>query len=135
MVEFDNDRKVMLQTLNQKIEHNDLDDTPSIKRYYIPIKDKVIEFVYDYLKSHKYCSKKFLAGMCIDKFNPRKINQSDSKRTRHIYRRKISQFFIILKELGLASQFNNNTIRVHEELSDYSLDDVYEIYNEKYKKV
>lgn len=126
MVEFDNDGKV-LQTLNQKIEHNDLDDAPTKKSRYIPRRDDFIEFVWSYLNTHKYSSKKFLAGKCVDEFHP--LLPRSQKNIQQNYKRKISIFFGVLKELGLVSHFSTTTVTVNfEKIKEYSLDDIYEIY-------
>lgn len=137
-MEFDKDGNVILETINQKIVHENLDDIPPINKcIYIPIKDDLIKFVYEYLKkqlpkeTYGYCSKKFLAGICIEKFHPLKPNNQEN--IQRSFKRKISQFFLVLKKLGLASPFNTTTIRIHKELNDYTLDDVYKLYNENLK--
>lgn len=86
--------------------------------------ESLIDFIYnDYLKSHKYASKNMTSSVYISRFYPNKPN--NYKKIQSAVKRKISDFFIILKNLGIVSQFNTTTIRVDfEKLKEFSLSDI-----------
>lgn len=92
----------------------------------------LIEFVYEYLKNHRFCSKNFLAGICVGKFYPYKPNNYRNIQTG--IKRKISKFFMALKELGIVSQFNTTTIKVYfEKLKEFDLNEILTYTIKNYK--
>jgi len=111
--------------INQKIKHEKLDDIPPIMRR-INKKDKYIfEFVYDYLKTHRFSSKNMVSSICVDEFYPNKPNTIDYNKLKRGFKRKISDFFSLLIKLGIATQFNTTTITVDfEKLKKYTLNDI-----------
>lgn len=84
-----------------------------------------IEFIFEYMNTHKYCSRKFLSGLYINKIYPNKPN--NHKELQKKAKRKLGKIFIIFSKHGLVSNFNTSAIRVHDKFKEMSLEDVFDL--------
>lgn len=85
----------------------------------------LIEFVYEYMNTHVYCSRKYLSGDYITKIYPYKPN--NYKILQKQIKRKLGRLFSIFMNHGLVSRFNTSAIRVNESFKEMSLEDIFEL--------
>jgi len=114
-----------LKSLKEKVLMSSLRlyKIPPIRRKLSEKYDSLVEFCYNYMKSHTYISRVFVAGMYVNRFYPNKPN--NYKEIQQVLKRKVSEIFRILKKLGIVEQFNVKVVRVNQEkLNSFSLDDI-----------
>jgi len=85
----------------------------------------LVEFAYEYMNAHVYCSRKFLSGFYITKTYPNKPN--NYRKLQQQITRKLGRLFAIFKNYDLVSDFNTSTIRVNERFKAMSLEDIFEL--------
>ena len=86
------------------------------------------EFVWEYAKSHNYVSRNILSGNYVDKFF--KIGRRDERKpVQKQLNRKISQMFVIMKNLGICNRFSSKTVAINRKIFEkFTLQEVLE-YN------
>ena len=123
-MEFDNDGKVILQTINQKIEHEEVYNNTQPIRKLNKTNIPLVKFVYNYAKSHIYISKRMVSGVYITLNNP-KHNRIDTKGFQKKIIRQLVLIFKIFCRLGFCERYGQNTVKINrDKLKKFSLDDI-----------
>lgn len=83
------------------------------------------EFVWDYIRTHEFCSKAVIAGKYVDIFGIQ-LNRGMEKTKKHkALMRRVASMFTVMKVLGIASRFSNKTVRINRGVFNaFTLQDV-----------
>ena len=94
-----------------------------VNRKLNPKYNPLIEFVWNYMENHIYCSRVMLARIYMNRFYPNKPNNYINEQKS--IRRKVGEIFSILKKFGIVEQFNKNAIRINRErMENFTLKDI-----------
>jgi hypothetical protein len=89
------------------------------------IKPTLSEFVWDYAKSHNYCSRIIISGKYIDKYFIGVERRDHRKPIQKQLSRKISYIFTVMKYLGICNQYSLKTVAINrEKFNNSTLKDV-----------
>jgi len=116
-MEFDKNDMVIIQEIKKVIKHEEnhdrlLEPPPIIRKMNI-IYEPLVEFVFEYAKTHKYISKVMCAGLFVDKTNPI-VNLSKSEHKRKV-KREVSLILDNWSKLGLCEKYGQNTVKINRE--------------------
>jgi len=85
------------------------------------------EFIWEYVKTHDFCSRAVITGKYIDTFGietKRVIGEGKSNREKTLLR-AVASMFTVMKNLGIVSRFSVKTVRVNRVVFNaFSLQDV-----------
>lgn len=89
------------------------------------INKNLSEFVWEYVKTHDFCSKTVISGYYVDNFGKGGGNREERRPHQKKIERRVASLFTVMKNLGILSKFSQKTVRVNRGIFDaFSLQDI-----------
>ena len=83
------------------------------------------EFIWEYVKTHEYCSRAVIAGKYIDTFGIKLRRGEERRNQQKTLMRQVASMFTVMKNLGIASRYSVKTIRINRAVFNaFTLEDV-----------
>ena len=87
--------------------------------------NSLYKLVWEYAKTHNYCSRNILSAKYIDKFLKIEGGRNERTPVQKQISRQISQLFVIMKHLGICNRYSLKTVAINREIfNNFTLQDV-----------